>query len=164
MKNKSLILFLLLALGATGAMAQQQCNPITISTSLTWTENFTLQDWPYSNTQNGNYNLFSEYPEKCWLVPHTILADNGTKSPRLWYNGTNSNRHISMKEGSSSTKQDQIVAFPVFNKSLSTLTIQFKSHLNKDGSRNLKIGYYNTNTSTFTELQNVSVSGTSDQT
>ena len=164
MKRKSLFLFLLFALGATGAMAQQQCAPITISTFSTWTENFTLADWEYYNTQNGNYNLFSEYPEKCWLVPYTISADNGTTSPRLWYNGTNSNRHISMKEGSSSTKRDQIVAFPVFNKPLSTLTIQFTSKLNKNGSRNLKIGYYNTNTNTFTELQNVSVSGTSDQT
>ena len=81
--------------------------PITIPDNGSWTENFALADWPYYNTQNGNYNLFYEYPDSRWLVPYTIVANNGTISPRLWYNGEGNNRHISMKEGSGDTKQDQ---------------------------------------------------------
>ena len=141
----------------------QNHQPITIPENGSWTENFALADWPYYNTQNGNYNLFSEYPYNGWLVPYTIEADNGTISPRLWYNGEGNNRHISMKEGSGDTKRDQIVALPVFTNPLNTLSIQFKSKLNQNGNRTLKIGYYDTSTGTFTALESVSVNSTNYQ-
>ena len=164
MKRLYLILSMLVALGTSWtAMAQQQCNPINIPSSMPWREDFTLTDWPYFNTQNGKYNLFSEYPENCWYVPDTIKADNGTISPRLWYNDEGNNRHLSIKEGSNTTKQDQIVALPVFSNPISTLSIQFKSKLNMTGTRTLKIGYYDTSTLAFTELKSISVSGNSDQ-
>ena len=135
-KTSIFILLTLLAAFAPRTWAQEQ--PITIPNFGSWTENFALADWPYSNTQNGNYNLFCEYPEKCWLVPYTIVAGDevGTPSPRLWYNGEGNNRHISMKEGSVATAQNQIVALPVFSNPLNMLSIPGIKYNNVPLARN----------------------------
>ena len=156
MKNKSLFLIMLLTLCAVGTMKAQSCDPINVTVTNPYVENFSTDDWPHGNTTN-NYNLFSEYPENCWHVPYTIVADGGTPSPRLWYIDENSPRHISLKEGSSTTAQDQYVLFPAFNNPLKDLNIKFRAKLNKGGNRKLYIGYYNTETEEFTQLEEVTV-------
>jgi len=156
MKNKSLFLILLLTLCAVGTMKAQSCNPINVTVTNPYVENFSTNDWPHANTTN-NYDLFSDYPGNCWHVPYTIVADGGTPSPRLWYNGEGSPRHISLKEGSSATAQDQYVLFPAFSNPLKDLNIKFRAKLNMGGNRKLYIGYYNTETGEFTQLEEVTV-------
>lgn len=156
MKNKSLFLITFLTLCAVGTMKAQSCDPINVTVTSPYVENFSTADWPHANTTN-NYDLFSEYPENCWHVPYTIVADGGTPSPRLWYNGEGSPRHISLKEGSSTTAQDQYVLFPAFSNPLKDLNIKFRAKLNMGGNRKLYIGYYNTETREFTQLEEVTV-------
>ena len=156
MKRKFLFLTMLLTLCAVGTMKAQSCDPINVTVTSPYVENFLLADWPHANTTN-NYDLFSEYPENCWHVPYTIVADGGTPSPRLWYNGEGNPRHISLKEGSSATAQEQFVLFPAFSNPLKDLNIKFRAKLNKGGNRKLYIGYYNTETGVFTQLKEVTV-------
>jgi hypothetical protein len=156
MKTKFLILMAILTLCAVGTMKAQSCNPINVTVTNPYVENFSTNDWPHANTTN-NYDLFSDYPENCWHVPDTIEAAGGTPSPRLWYNGEGSPRHISLKEGSSTTAQEQYVLFPAFSNPLKDLNIQFRAKINMSGNRKLYIGYYNTETGEFTQLQEVTV-------
>ena len=154
MKTKYLFV-MLLTLCAVGTMKAQSCDPINVTASRPHIENFSTTDWPHPNTTN-NYDLFADYPQNCWHVPYTIVAADGTPSPRLWYNGEAAPRHISLKEGGSQT-DDQYVLFPVFGNPIKDLNIQFKANINNSGERTLYIGYYDTETQEFTQLNEVSV-------
>ena len=100
MKKRSLIFFLLMALGATGAMYAQ--------TSLPWSEDFEN----YSSTTLGSE----------WATPATyggkpcVLRGNSWASPA----GSNS------LECRTNSSNSNVFVFPQFNKPLNTLTVQFK--------------------------------------
>ncbi len=156
----SLTLLLLLALLMPWTINAQQsnrsvldadCDPIS---TLPWEETWSLNDWPYSNTQSGNYNLFSEY-ETCMVAP-TMTSSNGTLTPRLWYNGENYNRHLSFREVSGATNT---FILPPFQEPIGFLTVTLVARVTTMKNKTLVVGYVD-DSNTAHELKTITVTNT----
>ena len=133
MKKRSLIFFLLMALGATGAMYAQ--------TSLPWSENFE----GYSGS--GETALSSD-----WATP----AKYGTK-PCVHLNDSWAAAHGSNSlECRTNTSTVIMFVLPQFNKNLNTLTITFNAAGHASGRGQLGYVTNANNSSTFTSLTDIS--------